>query len=90
MIAAGASQKPGETRLDLHARNATIFRDIVPQVVKHNPDGIIVIATNPVDILTYVSLEVSGLPPGKAIGSGTIPNTSRFRFLLSHFACTRR
>ena len=85
VIAAGASQKPGETRLDLLARNAAIFRDIVPQVVKHNPDGIIVIATNPVDILTYVSLEVSGLPPGKVIGSGTILDTSRFRFLLGQY-----
>ena len=82
VIAAGASQKPGETRLDLLARNAAIFREIVPQVAKYNPDGIIVIATNPVDILTFVSLEVSGLPPGRVIGSGTILDTSRFRFLL--------
>ena len=71
--------------MDLLARNAAIFRDIVPQVVKHNPEGIIVIATNPVDILTYVSLEVSGLPPGKVIGSGTILDTSRFRFLLGQY-----
>jgi L-lactate dehydrogenase len=85
VIAAGTSQKPGESRLDLLARNAGIFRQIVPQVVLHNPDGIILIATNPVDILTYVSVGVSGLPPGRVIGSGTILDTSRFRFLLGQY-----
>jgi L-lactate dehydrogenase len=85
VIAAGASQKPGESRLDLLARNAGIFREIVPKVVRHNPDGIILIATNPVDILTYVSVGVSGLPPGRVIGSGTILDTSRFRFLLGQY-----
>ena len=85
VIAAGASQKPGESRLDLLARNAAIFREIVPQVVRHNPGGIIVIATNPVDLLTYVSVGVSGLPPGRVIGSGTILDTSRFRFLLGQY-----
>lgn len=85
VVAAGASQKPGETRLDLLARNAAIFREIIPRIVEHNPDGIIIVATNPVDILTYVSLQVSGLPPGKVIGSGTILDTSRFRFLLGQY-----
>ncbi|HTO92854.1 MAG TPA: L-lactate dehydrogenase [Bacteroidota bacterium] len=85
VIAAGASQKPGESRLDLLSRNAAIFRQIVPQVVRHNPDGIILIATNPVDILTYVSVGVSGLPAGRVIGSGTILDTSRFRFLLGQY-----
>jgi len=85
VITAGASQKPGESRLDLLARNAAIFREIVPQVVRHNPGGIILIATNPVDILTYVSVGVSGLPPGRVIGSGTILDTSRFRFLLGQY-----
>ena len=85
VIAAGASQRPGETRLDLLGRNAAIFRSIIPEVVKHNPEGIILIATNPVDILTYVSLEVSGLPFSKVIGSGTILDTSRFRFLLGQY-----
>ncbi len=85
VITAGASQRPGETRLDLLGRNAAIFRSIIPQVVKHNPDGIILIATNPVDILTYISLEVSGLPFSRVIGSGTILDTSRFRFLLGQY-----
>jgi L-lactate dehydrogenase len=85
VITAGASQKPGESRLDLLARNASIFRSIIPEVVKNNPNGIILIATNPVDILTYISLKESRIPPGKVIGSGTILDTSRFRFLLGQY-----
>ena len=85
VIAAGAGQKPGETRLALLARNAGIFSQIVPRVVEHNPDGIILIATNPVDILTYISLKESRLPPAQVIGSGTILDTSRFRFLLGRY-----
>jgi L-lactate dehydrogenase len=85
VLAAGAAQKPGETRLDLLARNIRIFQSIVPQVVRHNPDGIILIATNPVDILTYVSSRESSLAPGRVIGSGTILDTSRFRFLLGQY-----
>jgi L-lactate dehydrogenase len=85
VITAGTSQRPGETRLDLLSRNAAIFRSIIPEVVKHNPGGIILIATNPVDILTYISLKESNLPPAKLIGSGTILDTSRFRFLLGQY-----
>jgi L-lactate dehydrogenase len=85
VLAAGAGQKPGETRLDLLSRNAAIFRSIVPEVVKHNPEAILLIATNPVDILTYVSRQESGLPSGHVIGSGTILDTSRFRFLLGQY-----
>ncbi len=85
VIAAGASQKPGESRLDLLARNAGIFSKIVPEIVRHNPDGIILVATNPVDILTYISLKESGLSAGKVIGSGTILDTSRFRYLLGQY-----
>lgn len=85
VITAGASQKPGESRLELLTRNAAVFRSIIPQVVRYNPDGIILIATNPVDILTYISLKESNLPPTKVIGSGTILDTSRFRFLLGQY-----
>jgi len=85
VITAGSSQRPGETRLDLLSRNAAIFRSIIPDVVKHNPGGIILIATNPVDILTYISLKESNLPPAKLIGSGTILDTSRFRYLLGQY-----
>lgn len=85
VIAAGTNQKPGETRLDLLARNAAIFKEIVPQVVRHNPNGIILIATNPVDILTHISLKEVDLPSSRIIGSGTILDTSRFRFLLGQY-----
>jgi L-lactate dehydrogenase len=86
VIAAGANQKPGETRLDLVHKNAKIFQSIVPQVVKNNPNGILLIATNPVDVLTYISYKISGLPAERVIGSGTILDTARFRYLLSqHF-----
>jgi L-lactate dehydrogenase len=85
VITAGTSQRPGESRLDLLARNTAIFRSIIPEVVKNNPSGIILIATNPVDILTFISLQESNLPPAKVIGSGTILDTSRFRFLLGQY-----
>ncbi len=83
VITAGANQKPGETRLDLVHKNTAIFESIVPKVVEHNPNGIILVATNPVDILTYVSWKISGLPWQRVIGSGTILDTARFRYLLS-------
>lgn len=86
VISAGAAQKPGETRLDLVKKNAAIFGEIVPQVVQHNADGALLVATNPVDVLTYVSWRLSGLPPRQVMGSGTILDTARFRYLLSeHF-----
>jgi L-lactate dehydrogenase len=85
VLTAGASQKPGETRLDLLARNIKIFQSIIPEIVKNNPNGIVLIATNPVDILTYFFLQESKLPPAKVIGSGTILDTSRFRFLLGQY-----
>ncbi len=82
VITAGANQRPGETRLDLLQRNASVFRDIVPRVVAAAPDAIIVIATNPVDILTTISDQIAGLAPGRVIGSGTILDTARFRYML--------
>src|SRR5512146_439453 len=85
VITAGAAQKPGETRLDLAAHNVEIFRQIVTNIVQHNPNGIILVATNPVDVLSYVTWKVSGLPKGRVLGSGTILDTARFRFLLSQF-----
>ena len=83
VIAAGAAQKPGETRMDLVRKNAEIFRQIVPAVASANPGGIIVVATNPVDILAYLTYRISGLPSSRVIGSGTILDTSRFRMLLA-------
>lgn len=85
VITAGANQRPGETRLDLLQRNVDVFRNIVPQVVQVSPDTIIVIATNPVDILTSVTADIAGLPPGRVIGSGTILDTARFRYLLGAY-----
>lgn len=91
VIAAGANQAPGETRLDLLTRNAAIFRQIVPEIVRHNPDGILLIATNPVDLLTHESWRLTDLPPGRVIGSGTVLDTARFRQLLSgHFGVDPR
>jgi L-lactate dehydrogenase len=91
VLAAGANSKPGENRLALVERNAAIWREIVPQVVKHNPDGILLIATNPVDVLTYAAWKLSGLPVSRVIGSGTILDTSRIRYLLSeHFGVDAR
>ena len=83
VITAGAAQKPGETRLDLAAKNTSIIKDIIIEIVKFNPDGLILIATNPVDILTYAAIKYSGLNPNRVFGSGTILDTARFRFLLS-------
>lgn len=91
VITAGAAQKPGETRLDLVKKNVAIFRQIVPEVVHNNPNGIIVVATNSVDVLTYATWKLSQLPPQRVIGSGTILDTARFRYLLSrHFGVDPR
>jgi len=85
VITAGAAQKPGETRLDLVKKNTGIFKQIIPQVAQHNPNGIILIATNPVDVLSYAAWKISGLPHERVIGSGTILDTARFRYLLSEY-----
>ncbi len=91
VVTAGSAQRPGETRLDLIGRNAAIFRQIIPQIARYNPDGIILVATNPVDILTYATLKYSGLPANRILGSGTILDTARFRYLLSqHFGVDAR
>jgi L-lactate dehydrogenase len=91
VITAGANQRPGESRLELSRRNTAIFRQIVPAVAQANPEGIIVVATNPVDVLTYETWHLSGLPPERVIGSGTILDTARFRYLLSeHFSVDSR
>ncbi len=82
VITAGTSQKSGETRLDLVHRNYNIMKSIIPAVVQHNPHGILLIASNPVDILSYAAWKLSGLPAHRVIGSGTILDTARFRWLL--------
>lgn len=84
VVTAGTSQKPGETRLDLVHRNYSILQGVIPEIVKHNPHGMLLIASNPVDILAYASWKISGLPSQRVIGSGTILDTARFRSALSH------
>ncbi len=91
ILAAGTGQRPGETRLDLAKRNAAIFAEIVPKVAAANPDGIILVATNPVDVLTHAAWQISGLPADRVIGSGTTLDTGRFRALLGdHFGVDPR
>lgn len=85
VITAGANQKPGETRLDLVEKNSKIFKEIVNHVMNSGFDGIFLVATNPVDILTYAVWKYSGLPKERVIGSGTILDTARFRFLLGEY-----
>ncbi len=82
VLACGVGQKPGETRLELLERNVQIFKQVVPQVLDQEPDPILLIASNPVDVMTQVVTKISGLSSGRIIGSGTILDTARFRALL--------
>lgn len=82
ILAAGVGQKPGESRLDLLGRNAQVFSDVTAGVLKHAPDAILLVASNPVDIMTQITTRLTGLPPARVIGSGTILDTARFRSLL--------
>lgn len=83
VITAGAAQRPGETRIDLMNRNVAIFDAIIKQVTRYNQEAILLIATNPVDILTQVALKLSGWPRHRVIGSGTLLDSSRFRYLIA-------
>lgn len=83
IITAGAGQKPGETRLDLVKKNVEIFKTIVPQIVRYSPNAILLVVANPVDILTYITYKLSGLPSSRVIGSGTVLDSSRLRYVLS-------
>lgn len=86
IIAAGANQKPGETRIDLAAKNIEVFRGVVGEIVKRNTECILLVVTNPVDVLTYAALKFSGFPPSRVIGSGTVLDTARLKYLLGeHF-----
>jgi L-lactate dehydrogenase len=91
VVTAGASQRPGQSRLDLLRTNAGVIADVVPKVVAANPGGVILIATNPVDVLTQLASELAGLQHGRVFGSGTILDTARFRFLLGkHYGVDSR
>jgi L-lactate dehydrogenase len=85
VICAGVGQKPGETRLQLLQRNAAVFGEVIPAVLKHAPDAVIVVATNPVDIMTHLAARFAaecGVPNGRVLGSGTTLDTARFRSLI--------
>ncbi len=87
IITAGVSQKPGETRLQLLERNAAIFKSVVPAVLKYAPDAILVVASNPVDIMTHLTARFAAehdVPSTRVVGSGTTLDTARFRALLSN------
>ena len=84
VIAAGANQKPGETRMDLIKKNSIIFKDIVNKVMQNGFDGIFVVATNPLDVMSYLTYKYSGLSPNRIIGSGTILDTARLRYLIAN------
>lgn len=85
VITAGLSQKPGQTRLELSTANAKIMKDITKQVVESGFNGIFLIASNPVDLMTKVVQEVSGFEPSKVIGSGTALDTARLRYLVGEY-----
>lgn len=85
VITAGLNQKPGQTRLELAKANAKIMKDITKQVVNSGFKGTFVIASNPVDLMTYVVYKVSGFPKEKVIGSGTVLDTARLRFLIGEY-----
>ncbi len=88
VIAAGVAQKPGETRLDLLKRNAVVFRSIVEPVVASGFNGIFLVATNPVDIMTRITCELSGFNARRVLGSGTALDTARLRYLLGDYLKT--
>lgn len=83
IITAGANQKPDETRLDLVHKNVAIFRSIIPEIAKRNCEGILLIVSNPVDILTYTAIKLSGFTENRVIGSGTVLDTARLKYELS-------
>jgi L-lactate dehydrogenase len=88
ILTAGVSMRPGETRLQLLERNSAIFADVVPQVLEHAPDAVLVVATNPVDVMTHLAARYAGehgVPPSRLLGSGTTLDTARFRVLLGRY-----
>ena len=87
IVTAGANQKPDETRLDLVHKNVEIFKSIIPEIAKRDYQGILLIVANPVDILTYTALKLSGMPEKRVIGSGTVLDTARLKYRLGEHLC---
>ncbi len=83
VVTAGAKQKPGQTRLDLAAANVAMCRDLVPRLMATAPDTILLLVTNPVDVVTYAAQKYAGLPSNRVFGSGTVLDSSRLRFLIA-------
>lgn len=83
IITAGANQKPDETRLDLVNKNVAVYKSIIPQIARQGFEGILLIVSNPVDILTYAAVKLSGFPEKRVIGSGTVLDTARLKYALS-------
>jgi L-lactate dehydrogenase len=83
VVTAGAKQKPGQTRMDLAGANTEICRKLIPDLVRLAPGAVVLMVTNPVDVMTYVALKLSGLPRQRVLGSGTVLDSSRFRFLIA-------
>jgi L-lactate dehydrogenase len=84
-VTAGAARKPGQTRMDLATQNYALIKDIIPQVSKHNQDCVLLMVTNPLDVMTYAAHKLSNFPKNKIIGSGTILDTARLRYALSNY-----
>ncbi len=85
VITAGANQKPGQSRIDLVNNNVEIFKDIIPAISKYSGNSILLVVTNPVDILTYVTLKLSDFPANRVIGSGTVLDTARLKYMISEY-----
>ena len=83
ILSCGVGQRPGETRLQLLERNAAVFEGVIPQVMRYAPEAVLLIATNPVDVITQMAGQIAGVPSQRVIGSGTILDTARFRTLLA-------
>jgi len=87
IVSAGVGQQPGESRLHLLQRNAAVFREVVPTILKYTPDALLIVATNPVDVMTHLAVRFAaaqGIPAGRVMGSGTMLDTARFRVLLAN------
>lgn len=85
IIAAGANQQNGQTRLDLVRQNAAVFQAIIPSVTRYNHDGLLFIVSNPVDLLTHLSIQLSDFPAHRVIGSGTVLDTARLKYLVGRY-----
>ncbi|NFO15773.1 L-lactate dehydrogenase [Clostridium botulinum] len=85
IITAGAAQREGETRLDLIEKNYNIFKGFIPEIAKASPDAILLVASNPVDILAYITYKLSGFPKERVIGTGTVLDTSRLKYVIGKY-----